>query len=245
VEDSLSPEVVGPLLEGRFGDRYLYEPETESTQLLLADAELPEGAVAATEHQTAGRGRVGRRWTDEPGASLLLSLLLRPPGERRAPELSLVAALATAEALEEAAGVQARIKWPNDVLLDGRKVAGILAEMRGGAVVLGIGINVNQSEAELDPHARFPAASLLTASGQAHDRARLLASLLARLEDRYDAWAGSGLAPLRARDFLRGRAVTVDGLAGIACGIHASGALELEAGGERRLVESGEVALSA
>ena len=91
----------------------------------------PEGAIATTDHQTAGRGRLGRSWVEAPGTSVLVSVLLRPPAERRAQELSLVAAVAVALAVEDATGLSAQIKWPNDVLLARRKVAGILAEMRG------------------------------------------------------------------------------------------------------------------
>lgn len=246
--DSLAPEVVRPLLEGRFGEPYLYEVETHSTQLLLLDSGLPEGAVAAAEHQTAGRGRLGRRWEEPARTSVLVSVLLQPrPGSNPA-ELSLVAALAVADSVDEATGLRAQIKWPNDALLSECKVAGVLAEMRGDTVVVGVGINVNQSAEELRRDARVPPGSLRTASRQEHDRARLLARLLARLEDRYDTWAAEGLGALHGdlveRDFLRGRQVTVAGESGTAVGIHHTGALEIDVEGERRLVSSGEVLLA-
>jgi BirA family transcriptional regulator, biotin operon repressor / biotin---[acetyl-CoA-carboxylase] ligase len=245
VQDSLAPDAVRPLLEGRFGEPYLYEPETESTQLLLLDSSLAEGAVAATEHQTAGRGRLGRRWEESAGTSVLCSVLLQPPAGRNPPELSLVAALAAAETVDEVTETRAEIKWPNDVLLAERKVAGILAEMRGDTVVLGIGLNVNQTEEQLDRAARVPPASLRTATGRTHDRARLLAGLLARLEGRYDTWAANGLEPLfpelHRRDFLQGRHVRVDGQGGTAVGIDPSGRLAVELAGEPRLLESGEI----
>jgi len=243
--DSLAPEVVRPLLGGRFGGPYLYEPETESTQLLLLDSGLPEGAVAVAEHQTAGRGRLGRSWEEPAGTSVLCSVLLRPPAGPNAAQISLVGALAAAGAVDEAAEQETQVKWPNDVLLEQRKVAGVLAEMRGDVVVVGIGINVNQSEEELDPSGRIAAGSLRTATGRSHDRGRLLARLLELLESRYETWAACGLsllyADLRRRDFLRGREVTVDGKAGTAWGIQPTGTLEVEFDGERRLVESGEV----
>ncbi len=245
MDDSLAPKAVRPLLGGRFGDPYLYELETQSTQLLLLDSGLPDGAVAVAEHQTAGRGRLGRRWKEAAGTSILCSLLLRPLAERNHPEISLVAALATSDAVDEAAGMETEIKWPNDVLLEGRKVAGVLAEMRGDAVVVGIGLNVNQSEEQLEPGARIPPGSLRTATGRKHDRAHLLARLLERLESRYDKWAARGLsllfADLHGRDFLRGQEVTVDGESGTAVGIHPTGGLEVDFRGERHLVESGEV----
>ena len=144
----LSPEAFRALRRGRLGDPYLYVPECRSTQELLRDTALPEGAVAVAEHQTAGRGRLGRTWEDAPRSSLLCSVLLRP-GSGVLPQLSLVAALATAEAVEELTGREAQVKWPNDVLVDGRKVAGILLEQAGGAVVAGIGVNVGQERGEL------------------------------------------------------------------------------------------------
>ena len=98
--DTLAPNAVAPHLSGRFGTPYLYEPECASTQQLLLGSGLPEGAVAATDHQTDGRGRLGRTWEEPPASSVLLSVLLHPPAERRLPELSLVAALAVAEAVE-------------------------------------------------------------------------------------------------------------------------------------------------
>lgn len=247
---SLAPEATAPLLRGRLGRPYVYVAECESTQLLLLDSTLPEGAVAIAEHQTAGRGRHGRAWIAPPGSALLFSVLLRPPAERRVPELSLVAGLAVAEALEEATGAQAQVKWPNDVLIDGRKVAGILAELRAGAVVLGIGVNVSQAEDELPADAPTPPGSLLTATGAAPDRAALLATILSRLERAYGTWREAGLgalqAALAARDFLRGRTVAIDGAELTVRGILSDGRLEVETrDGAVRALESGEARLVA
>ena len=224
----------------------IHEAACGSTQALLLGSGLPEGAVATTDHQTAGRGRLGRTWEEAPGTALLVSVLLRPPAERRAPELSLVAAVATAEAVEDATGLSAQIKWPNDVMLSRRKVAGILAEMRAPEVVVGIGVNVNQARNQLPPDTRTPAASLLTVTGREHDRAALLESLLARLDAAYARWRARGLEgvydDLGARDFLRGRRVRHDGAEAIAVMVDREGRLVLElAEGGRRAVESGEV----
>jgi BirA family biotin operon repressor/biotin-[acetyl-CoA-carboxylase] ligase len=245
---SLAPEAVVPWLRGRFGKPYRYEDECESTQLLLLDSELPEGAVAVTEHQTGGRGRHGRRWIAPPGSSLLFSVLLRPPLERRVPQVSLVAALAVAEAIDEATGAHAQLKWPNDVLIDERKVAGILAELRRPAVVVGIGVNVSQSEDALPAGAPTPAGSLRSTTGVELDRAALLVSVLERLERAYDIWREGGLgachAEIEARDFLRGRQVTLDGRELTARRILPDGRLEVEAaGGEVHALDSGEVRL--
>jgi BirA family biotin operon repressor/biotin-[acetyl-CoA-carboxylase] ligase len=189
VPSSLLPETVVPRLRGRFGRPYLYVEETPSTQRLLGE-EYREGAVAVTEEQSEGRGRLGRRWHSPPGVSLLFSILLEPPVETaRLPELSLVAGEACAGAIAAATGTTPEIKLPNDVLISGRKVAGILAEAREGRVVLGIGVNVNVPEEELPTEVDVPATSLLAETGRELDRAELLVELLDRLERAYDAWA--------------------------------------------------------
>jgi BirA family biotin operon repressor/biotin-[acetyl-CoA-carboxylase] ligase len=172
--------------------------------------------------------------------------MLHPPTERHLPELSLVAALAAAEAIEETTGLTAQGKWPNDVMLNRRKVAGIIAELADGNVVLGIGVNVNQTGDELPDDARTPPGSLRTATGATHHRAALLGSLLFRLERIYDGWRHGGLDDLYgeigARDFLRGRRITVDGEPATALQILRDGRLEVELGrGETRIIESGEV----
>jgi BirA family biotin operon repressor/biotin-[acetyl-CoA-carboxylase] ligase len=230
------------------GEPRLHVPECESTQELLFGSGLPEGAVATTDHQTGGRGRLGRTWEDVPGTSVLVSVLLRPPAGRRAQELSLVAGLATAEAVEAATGLSAQIKWPNDVMLGRRKVAGILAEMRGVDVVVGIGLNVNQTRAQLPTDTRTSAASLRTVTGHEHDRDAVLETLLVQLERYYRAWSLQGLGDaycdLGGRDFLRGRRVRHDGEEATALMIDREGRLVLErAHGERHAVESGEVEL--
>jgi BirA family biotin operon repressor/biotin-[acetyl-CoA-carboxylase] ligase len=245
----LAPPRVATLLRGSFGRPYLYARTCPSTQDLLRGTTLPEGAVAVAEHQTAGRGRSGRRWEDEEGASLLLSVLLRPPAERVLPELSLVAGLAAAEAVESATGMPARVKWPNDVVLAGRKVAGILLEHGGDSVVCGIGVNVRRTPAPLQEPVPFPPGSLHEATGAAHDRGRLLAGLLERLETRYAGWGAEGLgaisAELAGRNALRGLRARNLGAAGTVGEIAPDGRLELllDEGG-LRLVESGELELA-
>jgi BirA family biotin operon repressor/biotin-[acetyl-CoA-carboxylase] ligase len=188
MQASLAPEVVVPLLQGRFGRPYVYAEVCPSTQRLLRD-EHAEGAVAVAEEQTEGRGRLGRRWFAPPRTSILCSVLLEPRvGEARLPELSVVAGEAVAEAIERTTGLEARIKPPNDVLLSDRKAAGILAEAREGRVVLGIGVNVNVPADALPTGLDTPATSLLAELGHPVDRAKLLVDLLATLEARYDAW---------------------------------------------------------
>ena len=186
--DSLAPDAVRPLLLGRFGRVYRYAEVTRSTQQMLGE-DSEEGAVAVTEEQTEGRGRLGRRWEAAAGSSILVSVLLVPPVEPpRLPELSLVAGGAVAQAIAEITGIEPAIKFPNDLLIGMRKVAGILAESSEGRVVLGIGVNVNQTAQELPADTLTPPTSLRMVLGEPVDRARLLAAILLHLERDYDAW---------------------------------------------------------
>jgi BirA family transcriptional regulator, biotin operon repressor / biotin---[acetyl-CoA-carboxylase] ligase len=163
----LEPEVVLPRLRGSFGREYHWAAEAPTTQRMLP-ADAAHGAVALAEHQTEGRGRLGRTWTD---SALMLSVALYPPQPvARWPELTLVAARAVAAAI----GPGATIKHPNDVLVGGRKAAGILAEA-GERVVLGIGINVGSTA--------WPGSGYVRA-----DRLELLVAVLERLENGYDTW---------------------------------------------------------
>jgi BirA family biotin operon repressor/biotin-[acetyl-CoA-carboxylase] ligase len=188
VPDSLAPDAVKPLLRGRFGDPYRYAERALSTQRLF-EADDPEGAVAVAEEQTEGRGRLGRSWEAPPGSSILASVLLLPSVEAsRLPELSLIAGGAVAEAINRVTGIEPSIKFPNDVLIRGRKVAGILAESSEGRVVLGIGVNVNQTLEELPLNAQTEPTSLSLELHGPVNRAQLLAEILLQLEHAYDAW---------------------------------------------------------
>jgi BirA family biotin operon repressor/biotin-[acetyl-CoA-carboxylase] ligase len=242
--DSLAPEFVDPLLTGRFGRPYVYEESCESSQRLL-DADLGEGAAAVCDVQTKGRGRLGRGWETPAGTAILCSILLEPPAERAIAELSLVAGLAVAEAVETALGLAVQLKWPNDVMVNRRKVAGVIAEAANGRVVVGMGVNVNQTREQLPADAQTPPGSLYTTDGVRRQRAPLLARLLCQLEGDYDVWREGGLDALYeglgARDFLRGRRIFVDGQTGTGVGIDRSGRLEVEIDGQRQFVESGEV----
>lgn len=178
---------------------------TDSTQSEIrrrAMAGAPEGTVVTARHQRAGRGQRGHDWWDAPGQSLLCSVLLRPDGPpSTVPQLSLVGGLAVAEALAATAGVSPRIRWPNDLLVNGRKLCGILAEAATGGgrvehVILGIGVNLDQ--------AAFPdalaerATSLRLLTGRAPEAPVLLAAILERLGARYAEWRGGGFAAVRA-----------------------------------------------
>jgi BirA family biotin operon repressor/biotin-[acetyl-CoA-carboxylase] ligase len=230
----------------RGSDLRLGEPRTdvdscESTQALL-DASMPEGSLAVADHQSAGRGRLGRTWEAPAGTALLFSILLKPPPERDVRELSLVAGVAVADAIEETIGLSVQIKWPNDVMLRRRKIAGILAELRDGAVVVGIGINVNQTREQLPDGA----GSLRSLTGKEFDREQLLGQLLQDFGRRYGDWREGGLDSvyegLGPRDFLRGRRVSVNGTTGTVVMIARDGRLEIDTGNHHvETVESGEV----
>jgi BirA family biotin operon repressor/biotin-[acetyl-CoA-carboxylase] ligase len=188
VEDSLAPNAVKPLLRGRFGHVYRYAEITPSTQRMLAE-DTAEGAVAVAEEQTEGRGRLGRAWEAPGGTSVLVSVLLLPAvATPRLPELSLVAGGAVAEAILEVTGIEPTIKFPNDLLIGRRKVAGILAESSEGRVVLGIGVNANQTLEQLPADAQTEPTSLRLELGEPVSRLQLLAAILLQLERAYDAW---------------------------------------------------------
>lgn len=197
----LDPDILRAALPPhvRVGREIVIFEETDSTNDLArraGDDGIAEGLVIFAETQRAGRGTQGRRWMSPPYRGLWFSVLLRPvtvPVERW-PELTFCAALAVAEAAELSTGRAARIKWPNDVLVEGRKVAGILLECHHrsapGFVVLGIGINVLQREEDFDPEIRGRAGSLAMMRGGVApvERHRVAAAVLARLEHQYARW---------------------------------------------------------
>lgn len=214
----------------------------------------PHGLVIVADSQTGGRGRAGHTWWSPPGENLYLSAVLRLPlPPSAAPPLTLAAGVAVCD-LARAAGAAASLKWPNDVIVQDRKVAGILTEMstRGARiefVVVGIGLDVN-GEAFPDELATIATSLRRETGGAELDRARLLAALLGELERRVDAFVADGAAPLvdewKRRSSLLGRHVTVDvdgrQERGVATDVDAEGALWLEADDGRRLrVISGEV----
>jgi BirA family biotin operon repressor/biotin-[acetyl-CoA-carboxylase] ligase len=161
---------------------------TNADLLAQAAAGAPEGSVLVAEAQTAGRGRLGRTWLSPPGAGLMFSVLLRP-GEvspARRGWVPLLTGVAIASAVRDATGLDARLKWPNDVLVGDRKLAGILAEQSADAIVVGAGINVSASRDELP----VGSATSLALEGALAGRPRLLGAILGEIERLYLAWAG-------------------------------------------------------
>jgi BirA family transcriptional regulator, biotin operon repressor / biotin---[acetyl-CoA-carboxylase] ligase len=218
----------------------------------LAREGAPEWSVVSADRQSAGRGRQGRAWTS-PEGNVFLSVLLRP----RFPELTLIplaAGLSVAEALPE---VPARLKWPNDVLVNDRKLAGILAEAQSGSsavewVVVGIGVNVGLRAEDLPEDLRETATSWFIETGSARDPLEVAAAVLVRLRVWYHALAGGDAAAVVAAWRERsvpwwGREVVAlagaDTVRGIARGVSESGALLVEAGGTLREVLAGEVTM--
>jgi BirA family biotin operon repressor/biotin-[acetyl-CoA-carboxylase] ligase len=231
-------------------------PSTNAELARQARAGAPPGTVLVAEHQTAGRGRLGRSWSSPPRAGLTLSLLVRPDGvpAGRWPWLPLLAGVAVAETLRRTAEVEAAVKWPNDVLVGERKVAGILLERvdgpAGPAAVVGVGLNVSAGREEL-PAAR--ATSLVLAGGAVTDRSVLLRALLRMFASLYAEWLrtggdpAAGLADAYARRCTTlGRTVTVvlpDGqrLVGLARAVDEAGRLVVEVADEVRTFSAGDV----
>jgi BirA family transcriptional regulator, biotin operon repressor / biotin---[acetyl-CoA-carboxylase] ligase len=186
---ALQEALAGP---GRLWHDLRVVAETGSTNadlLAAAPSGAGEGVVLAAEAQSAGRGRLGRHWVSPPRAALTFSVLLRPAAVPAALRgwVPLLTGVAVASALRAEAAVDARLKWPNDVLVNGAKLAGILAEQSGGAIVVGTGINVSAGRDELPG----PGATSLALEGAAcTDRDLLLARVLTELERWYRAWTG-------------------------------------------------------
>ena len=205
----------------------------------LASRGAPHGTLVTADEQTAGRGRQGRSWTAPAGSAVLMSLVLRDLEERHA-LVPLAAAVAVSEACEETAGVSCRVKWPNDVWIDGKKVAGILVEGRPqeGWAVLGIGVNVSTRAADFPPELRGTATSLGTASAE-----DVLAALLRGLDRRLGDDPDSILGAWRERDALRGAQVRWNDGQGRAAGITDDGALLVEMEDGQEILQAGEVHL--
>lgn len=209
----LTAEQLQPYPVTRLARRVILLAEIDSTNRYLLDQArtLPDGTIVWAEHQTAGRGRLGRRWSAPPGSSVLMSaLLIEPPDTPLLSGATMLASVAACEAIRLAAPRGAELRWPNDLVIDGRKVGGVLTESRllssaegraaQRAVVIGVGINCSQRLDELPADTSIPPTSLQLACGRPIDRARLARSLLERL----DAWLESARAePVRTWTALR------------------------------------------
>jgi BirA family transcriptional regulator, biotin operon repressor / biotin---[acetyl-CoA-carboxylase] ligase len=257
--DVLVPSLIGPEVgTGELGRKivhYFRIDSTNSVALQMAAEGAPHGTVVLAEEQTAGRGRFGRVWYSEKSSGIYCSVLLRPElSPAAAPALTLVAGLAAHHAVAQVTGLAVDIRWPNDLLIGGKKVCGILTEMsaeldRLHAVVLGFGINVNHRE--IPSELRSIATSLRLEGGKPYSRAQVLVSLLKELERAYGVLLRDG-SPAIAREwaasssYARGKRVRVLSAAGeftaTTSGLEPSGALRVrrDDGREEPLV-AGEI----
>ena len=233
-----------------------YRVSTGSTQdlaLAAAGRGAPDGAVFIAEEQSAGRGRRGAGWLAPAGSALLVSVLVTPaPPPERSGRTALAAALAACRAVESVSSARPEIKWPNDLLLGGRKFGGILVEVRDGAAAVGLGLNVLQAQEDFPPELAGSATSLAAApppAATSPDRLALLGALLGelgRLLDEKSDWENVR-AEVERRLAWRGRAVRVaagESISGRMIGLDARGALVLESeDGGRRAAASGSLEL--
>lgn len=204
----LPGEIAAGLLTAVIGRQIEYLPElpsTNDTAQKLAREGCPEGTVVVTECQTGGKGRMGRPWFSPRGKGLWFTIVLRPPvNPAETPQVTMVAAVAVAEAVRAHTGVESGIKWPNDILVQERKLCGILVELnaemdRVNFMVAGMGLNVNVPRSEFPPEIRDTATSLQAESGRHIPRVPLLRALLKSFEDWYRLWLDEGFAPILSR----------------------------------------------
>jgi BirA family biotin operon repressor/biotin-[acetyl-CoA-carboxylase] ligase len=256
VNDLHAADVLHALAGLRLGHPiYLFQQvgSTNDEARRLADGGAPEGLLVAAEAQTAGRGRAGRQWLTPAGAALAFSLVLRPTvTPAQAARLPMLAGVAVCEAVEAVAGLPAVLKWPNDVLVNGKKVGGILVETellgeRLEYAILGIGLNISQ--APPPESVLFPAAALAGEAGRPIDRLRLLRACLDRLEAHYArladtgpvqaawaarlAWLGELVVATTAEGEVTGQAEAVDEEGALVIRLSTGAALRLLAGDVR------------
>jgi len=258
--DVLKPESIQSDLEcRRVGSRVRCFDETDSTNLQacrLGDEGEVDGLVVIADRQSSGKGRMGRRWESPAGVNLYASILLRPailPFE--APKLTFLSAVAVCRAITNCTGLQPTVKWPNDILLGGAKVAGLLNEMSSETdqvhyVVLGIGVNLNMRAEQFPANLRYPATSLAIASGKTVSRLRFTRTLLQEIDALYQTYLEEGSAPIMFAWAelcdLTGKAVQVDcnelKIEGTMIGLAEDGALLVRtATGNMETVYAGDV----
>lgn len=262
IPDCFYPEeVVAGLETAWLGRTLYYYDEVGSTNQVakeLADGGAPEGTVVVAECQTGGRGRRGRSWISPARKGIWFSVILRPRvAPAQAPQLTLLAAVAVAAAVRERTGLPLGIKWPNDLLAGGRKVCGILTEIKAEIdaveyIVLGIGLNANLEAGDFSPEVRPQATSLYLELGRPVERVPLFQRILSWLEKWYERWQEEGFAPVREAwkeaSITLGQEVRVNSwrevFQGVALDIDDEGSLLVrDAGGRVRRFNSGEVSL--
>lgn len=262
VPDQLTAaELKNGLSTNCFGQVVHYFATVDSTNNVakeLAGNGAEEGTIVVAEEQQAGKGRRGRSWYSPAGTGISLSIILRPRLEPQdAPKFTLVAAVATARAITAATGVNAQIKWPNDLLINGRKCVGILTEMNAeigciNYLVIGIGINVNLDASQLPPELQGQVTSLMSAAGRRISRVSLVQHLLSELEILYQQLQNGGFPAIldewRSLTGMLGRQVRVTTLneviEGTVMDVNADGALILcRADGSLQTIMAGDVSV--
>ena len=248
----IHPAAIARLCDGeRIGHTVVCFESVDSTNTAaarMADAGAREGTIVVAARQMAGRGRKGRSWFSSPAGSLVFSVILRPA--RSGETLTALLALSALETLDGLCG-GASIKWPNDIWIGGRKIAGILAESKGDSVVLGMGIDVNDEEGSFPPDLRETAVSLRMITGRVFDRGELLAGVLRNLDRAYEIWERDGFGPMafemERRMLWTGMPVMLDAggktVEGVLTGINADGYLRLERDGAEGVYSSGDLSL--
>jgi BirA family biotin operon repressor/biotin-[acetyl-CoA-carboxylase] ligase len=258
--DLLIPaEIAASLTTIRIGSEIICFRETDSTNALafkLAEEGAVEGTVVIADAQRRGKGRIGREWESPPGVNLYCSIILRPPIPPVAAfQITFLSAIAVARSVSRCALLEPSIKWPNDILVNGGKVAGLLNEMSAETekvnfIVLGIGVNLNMRRDQFPQNLRHPASSLLLEGGVEINRTGFIRDLLMNLDALYDGYLRDGYAPIRdewlAMSRMAGRRVRVTdynrSTEGMVRGIDDNGALILEcAGGGMERVLTGDV----
>lgn len=207
IPDTLEPIAIQSLLKTKkIGRTIEYAESCPSTQILahqLAQEDTPDGTVVLTEEQTAGRGRMARKWDSAFGKGIWMSIVLRPDvPPQRAPQFTLVAAVAVVRAIEEVTGLKPSIKWPNDILLNGKKCTGILTELQSDAdgikaLIIGIGLNVNQAAGDFNEEVQDIATSLKMESGKDVSRQDLVRALLFHIEQYTNLYIEEGFGMLK------------------------------------------------
>jgi BirA family biotin operon repressor/biotin-[acetyl-CoA-carboxylase] ligase len=247
IPDFLHPAAIAAgMSTRRLGRVMVTYPETGSTNAVasrLGEEGAAEGTVVLAESQAQGKGRLGRIWTSPPGVNLYCSVLLRPPiPPSNAPQLTFLSAVAVVRAINNCSVLAPVIKWPNDILINGAKVAGLLNEMtaetdRVSTLVLGIGVNLNMTREQFPDDLRHPASSLLLESGIRVDRIAFTRNLLEALDELYDCYLAGGYPEIRDEWLsycgVIGKQVFISDTAtleraGVARGIDENGALLLE-----------------
>ena len=231
--------------KGSFGKKIVYQPSVKSTQEIaysLARDGAPEGSIVLADEQTGGRGRLGRAWQSPAGTGIWMSLILRPEIPlQKAPQLTLLIAVAASKAIEKVTGLEAAIKWPNDLLINGKKTAGILTELQAEAdsihsVIVGIGMNVNQESKHFSEEIAQIATSLAIEGGKTYKRAEVIGYLLQEIDSLYHQYLQNGFGVIKllweARAFSLGKRITArsvtGSITGYAKGITDEGVLLLE-----------------